>query len=106
MMMYVAASFLVHSATHSYSKVYNNRVKVASRYLHGRKMMHHKLTQQQLEQRHQTNGNSKDFAHYLATLDVGISNGAEDRKNDVVQATIRREPQKFRAFVEANSAMW
>ncbi|ORY71790.1 uncharacterized protein BCR38DRAFT_418070 [Pseudomassariella vexata] len=72
----------------------------------GRKIVHHNLTPEGLEQQYQKNGVSPEFANFLAELDKGIEIGAENRKNDVFFATMGYEPRKFRDFVKANQAVW
>lgn len=108
MTKYVAKSTSFVSVHFSFSRVDNICFQVARIFsgVLGRTIVHHKLTQQELELRHQSNGNSQDFAHYLASLDMGIANGAEDQMNNVVQDVLGREAQKSRDFVEANRAVW
>ncbi|KAI1138191.1 putative ergot alkaloid A [Hypoxylon sp. FL0543] len=72
----------------------------------GRKITYHELTEAELAARFQQIGAPPEFAAVLAAMDTGIRNGAEDRTNDVVRTVGKKEPRRFREFVEANKAVW
>lgn len=68
--------------------------------------MHQRLTSFELEEMHMANGIPENYAKVLASLDIAIKNGAEDRTGDVVLALTGKEPGTFRAFAEASKAAW
>lgn len=72
-----------------------------------KKVVHVNLTVDELVERHVKNaGLSKEYAQVLASMDVPISNGSEERLNDVVLRIAGRRPKTFREFAVENRSAW
>lgn len=65
----------------------------------GRPVAHHRLSYEQMRDRHTTEL-PVEFAALLVGLDRGIAGGAEDRVTDTVQRVTGRPPHTFRSVLE------
>ncbi|KAI3535709.1 AFUA_2G17970 family ergot alkaloid biosynthesis protein [Colletotrichum filicis] len=72
----------------------------------GRKIVHKRLSSQELVDRYAAQGMPRDYAEMMGGLDTAIKNGSEDRTNSVVLAVTGKQPKKFRDFAERNKAVW
>ncbi|WP_329041883.1 NAD(P)H-binding protein [Streptomyces sp. NBC_00178] len=67
----------------------------------GRPAVHRRLTYEQMCDRLTADGIPRAFAGVLASLDLAIAEGAEDRVTDTVHRVTGRPPLTFRAHAEA-----
>ena len=72
----------------------------------GRPISHRRLGADALEARYLSLGMAPLAARTLASMDLAIAAGAEDRVTDCVKFLTGRPPIAFEAFVEANAARW
>ncbi|KAJ3942057.1 uncharacterized protein N0V96_007546 [Colletotrichum fioriniae] len=72
----------------------------------GRKIVHKRLSAQELVDRYAAQGMPRDYAEMMGGLDTAIKNGSENRTNSVVLAVTGKQPKKFRDFAERNKAVW
>ncbi|KAF4782557.1 AFUA_2G17970 family ergot alkaloid biosynthesis protein [Colletotrichum scovillei] len=72
----------------------------------GRKIVHKRLSSQELVDRYAAQGMPRDYAEMMGGLDTAIKNGSEDRTNSVVLAVTGKQPKQFRDFAERNKAVW
>jgi ergot alkaloid biosynthesis protein len=72
----------------------------------GRRVRHHRLTEQELADRFQAGGMAANYAHVLAAMDTAISWGAEDRLTDGVWRATGRAPSRFMDFAARAAACW
>ncbi|WQF76492.1 Putative ergot alkaloid biosynthesis protein [Colletotrichum destructivum] len=72
----------------------------------GRKIVHKKLSTQELVDRFTGQGMPRDYADMMGGWDTAIKNGSEDRTNSVVLALTGRRPRTFRETVEKNKGVW
>ncbi|CCF41403.1 AFUA_2G17970 family ergot alkaloid biosynthesis protein [Colletotrichum higginsianum] len=72
----------------------------------GRKIVHKKLSTQELVDRFAGQGMPRDYAEMMGGLDTAIKNGSEDRTNSVVLALTGRRPRTFRETAEKNKGVW
>ncbi|KAK1633482.1 family ergot alkaloid biosynthesis protein [Colletotrichum phormii] len=72
----------------------------------GRKIVHKRLSAQELVDRYVAQGMPRDYAEMMSGLDTAIKNGSENRTNSVVLAVTGRQPKKFREFAERNKTVW
>ncbi|GKT47813.1 festuclavine synthase II [Colletotrichum spaethianum] len=84
---------------------YNDIAKILSEIL-GRKIVHKKLSAQELVERFAGQGVPRDYAEMLSGLDTAIKNGSENRTNSVVLALTGKQPRKFRDTAEKNKGVW
>ncbi|KAG8163579.1 hypothetical protein KVR01_006876 [Diaporthe batatas] len=72
-----------------------------------KKIVHVNLTVDELVERHVRNsGLSEEYARVLASMDISIRNGSEERLNDVVLRETGRGPKTFREFAVENKSAW
>jgi len=64
-----------------------------------------KLTQKELQEKFEK-VMPLGYAVMLAAMDTAISNGSEERLNDVVLKVTGRSPRTFYDFVVANKQCW
>ncbi|KZL66324.1 glycoside hydrolase family 2, partial [Colletotrichum tofieldiae] len=72
----------------------------------GRKIVHKKLSAQELVERFASQGMPRDYAEMMSGLDTAIKNGSENRTNSVVLALTGKQPRKFRDTAESNKGVW
>ncbi|TQN69527.1 Agroclavine dehydrogenase, partial [Colletotrichum shisoi] len=72
----------------------------------GRKIVHKKLSTQELVDRFTGQGMPRDYAEMMGGMDAAIKNGSEDRTNSVVLALTGRQPRTFRETAEENKGVW
>jgi ergot alkaloid biosynthesis protein len=72
----------------------------------GRRVRHHRLTEQELADRLQVGGMAENYARVLAAMDTAISLGAEDRLTDGVLRATGRAPERFIDFATREAACW
>jgi uncharacterized protein YbjT (DUF2867 family) len=72
----------------------------------GRRVRHHRLTEQELADRLQAGGMTETYARVLAAMDSAISLGAEDRLTDGVWSATGRAPRRFIDFAAREAACW
>lgn len=72
----------------------------------GRKIVHKKLSTQELVDRFAGQGMPRDYAEMMGGLDTAIKNGSEGRTNSVVLALTGRRPRTFRETAEKNKGVW
>ncbi|KAK7458316.1 AFUA_2G17970 family ergot alkaloid biosynthesis protein [Colletotrichum acutatum] len=72
----------------------------------GRKIVHKRLSAQELVDRYAAQGMPRDYAEMMGGLDTAIKNGSENRTNSVVLAVTGKQPKKFRDFAERNKVVW
>jgi ergot alkaloid biosynthesis protein len=72
----------------------------------GRPISHRRLGVDELAARHLALGMAPLAARTLASMDLAIAAGAEDRVTDCVEFLTGRPPTAFEAFVEANAVRW
>ncbi|KAL9045201.1 MAG: hypothetical protein Q9214_001723 [Letrouitia sp. 1 TL-2023] len=72
----------------------------------GRKIQHENYTEEQLAARYIKAGMPDSYAKMLSNLDTQVSNGLENKLNDVVENLTGRPPKTFKAFAEENKAVW
>lgn len=73
----------------------------------GKGVIHVNLTAGELAERHIKNsGLSEEYAQVLASMDIPIKDGSEERLNDVVLRVTGRKPKTFREFAVENKLVW
>lgn len=72
----------------------------------GRLVRHVCLSAEQLAARWQSLGLAPDYAQMLASMDVAIGRGAEDRTTDTVEMITGRPPRRFEDFARASADVW
>ncbi|KXH66681.1 AFUA_2G17970 family ergot alkaloid biosynthesis protein [Colletotrichum salicis] len=72
----------------------------------GRRIVHKRLSAQELVDRYVAQGMPRDYAEMMSGLDTAIKNGSENRTNSVVLAVTGKQPKKFREFAERNKTVW
>ncbi len=72
----------------------------------GRKVVHRRVTEQELASRHVKGGMPEPVAKSLAAMDTAIAGGAEDRITDQVKAVTRKSPGNFQSFALENAGAW
>ncbi|GJC86026.1 agroclavine dehydrogenase [Colletotrichum liriopes] len=72
----------------------------------GRKIVHKKLSAQELVERFASQGIPRDVAEMMSGLDTAIRNGSENRTNSVVLALTGKQPRKFHDTAESNKGAW
>jgi festuclavine dehydrogenase len=64
------------------------------------------MSESDLAARFVSQGIPKQYAKILATLDIAVTQGIENRLNDVVLNMTGRLPTSFAKFVMENKAAW
>lgn len=73
----------------------------------GKKVVHVNLTVEELAEHHVKNsGIGEGYAQVLASMDIPIKNGSEEKLNDVVLTVTGRKPKTFKEFAEENKSIW
>ncbi len=72
----------------------------------GRKITHHRLTVDELAERHQSLGLPEEYARTLAAMDGVIAGGSEDRVTDSVLKLTGSRPTSIDQFVQQNMEAW
>ncbi|MBO9434047.1 ergot alkaloid biosynthesis protein [Ruegeria sp. R13_0] len=72
----------------------------------GRKITHHRLTVEELAERHQSLGLPEEYAKTLAAMDGAIAGGSEDRVTNNVMIMTARAPISISEFVRSNIEAW
>ncbi|MBO9436988.1 ergot alkaloid biosynthesis protein [Ruegeria sp. R13_0] len=72
----------------------------------GRKIVHHRLTVDELGERHQSHGLPEEYAKTLAAMDGAIAGGSEDRVADNVYKLTGSMPTPIDQFVQQNLEAW
>ncbi len=72
----------------------------------GRRVRHHRLTEQELADRFEAGGLAAHYAHVLAAMDTAISQGAEDRLTNEVRRATGRAPVRFIDFANRAAPCW
>ncbi len=72
----------------------------------GRKITHHRLTVDELAERHQSLGLPEEYARTLAAMDGAIAGGSEDRVTNNVMILTARASTSISEFVRNNSEAW
>ena len=72
----------------------------------GRAIVHRRLSETELVQRHESAGVPAPIARALASMDEAIAAGAEDRTTGEFKALTGREPNGFGSFARAHRAVW
>jgi hypothetical protein len=72
----------------------------------GREVLHVKLTGEQRFQSLVGHGLPEHFARFLESIEVGTSNGDEDRVGDDVERVTGQKPTDFDTFAQENKAVW
>ncbi|SLN38841.1 NAD(P)H azoreductase [Roseovarius albus] len=72
----------------------------------GRKITHHRLTVDELTERHQSLGLPEEYAQTLAAMDGVIAGGSEDRVTDSVLKLTGSRPTSIDQFVQQNMEAW
>ncbi|MEW2918409.1 ergot alkaloid biosynthesis protein [Ruegeria sp. ANG10] len=72
----------------------------------GRKITHHRLTVDELEERHQSLGLPEEYASTLAAMDGEIAGGSEDRVTNNVFKLTCSLPTSIDQFVQQNIEAW
>lgn len=83
-----------------------DKVAEVMSHLLGRQITHHRLTVDDLAERHRNNGLTTEYAATLAALDGAIAAGSEDRVTGYVLRLTGREPTSLSEFVEQNLGAW
>lgn len=73
----------------------------------GKEVIHVNLTVEELAERHVKNaGLNKEYAQVLASMDISIKGGSEERLNDVVLRVTGGKPKTFGEFALENKSVW
>ncbi|WP_299888097.1 ergot alkaloid biosynthesis protein [uncultured Ruegeria sp.] len=72
----------------------------------GRQVIHHRMTVDELAERHQKLGLPQEYAKTLAAMDSAIAGGSEDRVTDHVLHLTGRAPTSLTEFVRQNLGAW
>ncbi|KAL9624676.1 MAG: hypothetical protein Q9160_001030 [Pyrenula sp. 1 TL-2023] len=72
----------------------------------GRSVEHVRLLPSERTEGFVRGGVEREWAELLTWLDVGISEGREERLNDVVERVTGRKPVGMREFLETNKEVW
>lgn len=73
----------------------------------GKQIIHVNLTVDELAERHIKNaGLSEEYAQVLASMDIPIKDGSEERLNELVLRVTGRKPKTFREFAVQNKLVW
>ncbi|WP_298936387.1 ergot alkaloid biosynthesis protein [uncultured Ruegeria sp.] len=72
----------------------------------GRQVIHHRMTVDELAERHQKLGLPQEYAKTLAAMDGAIAGGSEDRVTDHVFHLTGRAPTSLTEFVRLNLGAW
>lgn len=84
---------------------YDDVAGLLSRVL-GRSVEHVRLSPEERTEQFVQGGVEQEWAELLTGLDVGISQGREERLNDVVEKVTGTQPLGMREFVERNKEVW
>jgi len=72
----------------------------------GRQVTHHRMTVDELAERHQKLGLPEEYAKTLAAMDGAIAGGSENRVTDYVLQLTGRAPTSLTEFVRLNLGAW
>jgi hypothetical protein len=72
----------------------------------GKTITHVNLTEQEFVRRLTSMGLSEDHATFLASLEVVIKQGCEEKLNDVVLKITGQPPRTFHEYAEASKSEW
>ncbi|KAL9609667.1 MAG: hypothetical protein Q9167_005576 [Letrouitia subvulpina] len=72
----------------------------------GRNIQHENYTEEQLAARYIKAGMPESYAKMLSNLDTQVSNGLQNKLNDVVEVLTGRPPKSFKTFVVENKSVW